>query len=224
MDAEKRSRLKEEECGREISDLRWAVRSSSVMQAPRGDLSSGMLAVTRVLVLKRTCLTGCLQPRQKTILQHEMCTFILVHVSLLVHIVPEANVKMSGTTLLENVQILILSLTCDTKLMFSNHIFFSFGPRGCARVNNAKQPFFSSSQWLRGMKNPTCCASPTASLPSSSPTHTPTLRLRRSRSSSRPPALRWRPCGGRTGTPRRSRLVGQIPSPWITAQMNKRCY
>lgn len=120
MDAEKRSRLKEEECGREISDLRWAVRSSSVMQAPRGDLSSGMLAVTRVLVLKRTCLTGCLQPRQKTILQYEMCTFILVHVSLLVHIVPEANVKMSGTTLLENVQILILSLTCDTKLMFSN--------------------------------------------------------------------------------------------------------
>lgn len=151
------------------------------------------------------------------------------------------------------------------------HIFFSFGPRGCARVNNTKQPwqketplcqwvlwmsslisnacvlhkcykqagklsyrntswkmfnstrgFFSSSQWLRGMKNPTCCASPTASLPSSSPTHTPTLRLRRSRSSSRPPALRWRPCGGRTGTPRRSRLVGQRPSPWITAQMNKR--
>lgn len=95
-----------------------------MMQAPRGDLSSGMLAVTRVLVLKRTCLTGCLQPRQKTILQYEMrtflLTFILVHVSLLVHIVPEANVKMSGTTLLENVQILISSLTCDTKLMFAN--------------------------------------------------------------------------------------------------------
>lgn len=36
------------------------------MQAPRGDLSSGMLAVTRVLVLKRTCLTGCLQQRHGT--------------------------------------------------------------------------------------------------------------------------------------------------------------
>ncbi|TNN22176.1 hypothetical protein EYF80_067710 [Liparis tanakae] len=33
------------------SDLRWAVRSSSVMQAPLGALSSGMLAVTRVLLL-----------------------------------------------------------------------------------------------------------------------------------------------------------------------------
>lgn len=36
-----------------------------MMQAPRGDLSSGMLAVTRLLMLKRTCLTGCLQPRQR---------------------------------------------------------------------------------------------------------------------------------------------------------------
>lgn len=56
------------------SDLRWAVRSSSVMQAPRGDLSSGMLAVTRVLVLKRTFLTGCLQTRQNNIFSPLACT------------------------------------------------------------------------------------------------------------------------------------------------------
>lgn len=81
-----------------------------------------------------------------------------------------------------------------------------------------------SSQWLRGKKNPTCCASPTASLPSSSPTHTPVLRLRRSLSSSRLPAPRWRPGGGRTGTPQRNLIVDQRPSPWIKADMNICCY
>lgn len=40
--------------------LRWAVRSSSVIQAPRGLFSSGTLAVTRVLVLNRMWRTGCL--------------------------------------------------------------------------------------------------------------------------------------------------------------------
>lgn len=47
-----------------MTDLRWAVRSSSVMHAPLGNLSSGILAVTSLLPLKYMCLTGCLQ--QKT--------------------------------------------------------------------------------------------------------------------------------------------------------------
>lgn len=44
------------------------------MQAPRGDLSSGMLAVSRVLLLKRTCLTGCLRdtPAVTTFPEEEM--------------------------------------------------------------------------------------------------------------------------------------------------------
>lgn len=51
-----------------------------MMQAPRGVLSSGMLAVTRVLVLKRTCLTGCLQQRQGTrpFTHHSLKAFALV--------------------------------------------------------------------------------------------------------------------------------------------------
>lgn len=64
-EGEDKRKTKKKKKKKKISDLRWAVRSSSVMQAPRGDLSSGMLAVTRVLVLKCMCLTGCLQPRQK---------------------------------------------------------------------------------------------------------------------------------------------------------------
>lgn len=63
MNSEKEAEKERQEEEQE-PHLRWAVRSSSVMQAPRGDLSSGMLAVSSVLVLKRTCLTGCLWDRR----------------------------------------------------------------------------------------------------------------------------------------------------------------
>lgn len=56
------NRQQEQEEGEvQLLNLRWAVRSSSVMQAPRGDLSSGMLAVSRLLCWKWRCRTGCLQ-------------------------------------------------------------------------------------------------------------------------------------------------------------------
>lgn len=64
----------------------------------------------------------------------------------------------------------------------------------------------------------TCCASPTAWLSSSAPTRTPALHPHRSRSSSRPPAPPWRPDGGRRARPRKRRLAGRRPWPWITAE------